>query len=326
MKPVRIALLATGLGLVATTGMGQLGGNRTGDHRRGGITDDVLVASLLDEIEASTATQARLAGEVDALADKQTATRARLTRNVQALYRLTRAGRAPLSGGFDALRMHVARLARLKRLVRVDKGDLIALDEALGRSRERKANLDGRLANARGRLTSVQEQYGLASRPGGPMDVFAQPPKAPSAAFSQASHYGFRFSEPGPQSSFEQLKGALASPVSGEVRVVPARRQESDGPGLEFQATAGTPVRAVASGRVAFSDHYGSYGRLVILDHGDSYYTVYGGLGAIEVRVGDDVSKRARLGSIGSAAITSALFFEVRKGTRTLEPRGWLGI
>jgi septal ring factor EnvC (AmiA/AmiB activator) len=85
-------------------------------------------------------------------------------------------------------------------------------------------------------------------------------------------------------------------------------------------------VRAVSAGRVAFSDRYGSYGRLVILDHGDGYYTVYGGLGAVEVRVGDDLSRQARIGSIGTDFAPAALFFEVRKGTRTLDPRAWLGL
>jgi septal ring factor EnvC (AmiA/AmiB activator) len=110
------------------------------------------------------------------------------------------------------------------------------------------------------------------------------------------------------------------------VRIRVARRDESDGPGLELQAPAGTPVRAVAAGRVAFSDRYGSYGRIVILDHGDGYYTVYGGLGAVEVRVGDDLSRDARIGSVGSDFNPPSLFFEVRKGTRTLEPRSWLGL
>jgi len=64
----------------------------------------------------------------------------------------------------------------------------------------------------------------------------------------------------------------------------------------------------------------------VILDHGDGYYTVYGGLGAVEVRVGDDLSRSARIGSIGTDFSPPALFFEVRKGTRTLEPRSWLGL
>jgi septal ring factor EnvC (AmiA/AmiB activator) len=148
----------------------------------------------------------------------------------------------------------------------------------------------------------------------------------PSADYGD-SEYGIRVVDQAPASDgFESLRGRLASPVVGDVRMVPGQRAESDGPGLEMQAPVGTPVRAAAAGRVAFSDRYGSYGRLVILDHGDGYYTVYGGLGAVEVRVGDDLSREARIGSIGTDYSPSALFFEVRKGTRTLEPRPWLGL
>jgi septal ring factor EnvC (AmiA/AmiB activator) len=135
-----------------------------------------------------------------------------------------------------------------------------------------------------------------------------------------------RVLDPSPTAGFEAERGKLGSPVTGDVRIAEGRRAESDGPGLEFQAPVGTPVRAVSAGRVAFSDRYGSYGRLVILDHGDGYYTVYGGLGAVEVRVGDDLSRQARIGSIGTDFSPSALFFEVRKGTRAMEPRSWLGL
>jgi len=42
--------------------------------------------------------------------------------------------------------------------------------------------------------------------------------------------------------------------------------------------------------------------------------------------VGDDLSRDARIGGVGSDLTPNALFFEVRKGTRTLEPRAWLGM
>ena len=297
-----------------------------GQGMPGGVSDDLVVARLLDEIETGSATETRLREELNAIASRRKETHGQLTRHVRALYRLTRAGRAPVASGFDALRMHVARVARLKRLVRSGATRVSQLNRQLAKLREQRADVTSRVDHARGRLNTVQEHTGLASRPGGPMDVFAQPPNALGALAGNAVGYGFRFSDPEPIHTFERLRGRLSSPVTGEVRITRARREESDGPGLEFQAPAGTPVRAVAAGRVAFSDHYGSYGRLVILDHGDSYYTVYGGLGAIEVRVGDDLSQRARLGSIGAAEVTSALFFEIRKGTRTLEPRSWLGL
>ena len=56
-----------------------------------------------------------------------------------------------------------------------------------------------------------------------------------------------------------------------------------DRAGLEIHAAAGTVVRAAFAGRVAFADRYGPYGRIVILDHGDHYYTVSGNLDEIDV-------------------------------------------
>jgi len=51
----------------------------------------------------------------------------------------------------------------------------------------------------------------------------------------------------------------------------------------------------------------------------------YGQLGNVEVRSGDEVSALARLGSVADAA-DPALMFEVRKGSRTIAPRAWLGL
>ena len=176
---------------------------------------------------------------------------------------------------------------------------------------------------ARTRLTALQNAPSADSQ--GLMDLL---PRGESGyrPGEGGDEDGVRLVDPLPSDGFAAQRGRLASPVTGDVRIVPGQRAESDGPGLELQAPVGTTVRAAAAGRVAFSDRYGSYGRLVILDHGDGFYTVYGGLGAVEVRVGDDLSREARIGSVGTDYSPSALFFEVRKGTRTLEPRAWLGL
>jgi septal ring factor EnvC (AmiA/AmiB activator) len=121
---------------------------------------------------------------------------------------------------------------------------------------------------------------------------------------------------------FADQRGNLALPVSGPASIQEARRAESDGPGLEFASSRGAAVRAAAAGRVAFAERYGSYGQIVIVDHGERFYTVYGGLGGVDVQVGDDVSKSARLGSAGADPV----YFEVRRGTKTQEARGWLGL
>ena len=71
----------------------------------------------------------------------------------------------------------------------------------------------------------------------------------------------------------------------------------------------------------------------VILDHGDHYYTLMGDLASIDVRVGDDLSAGAKVGTVGRAATAdssktggSELYFEVRHGSTTVEPGPWLGL
>lgn len=291
-----------------------------------GLSSDVEVASLLDSVEVGSAKQERLDRELGEIGTRQKAVSVNLKRQVRALYHLHRAG-APLAGGVDAVLRHVSRVERLKRIVHKQSRELSLLTRKTSELRVETSRGAQTLEQARARLAELQN--GSAAMPSGAIpsvsEVIAAHPSTYRAS-EDNGFYGMRLVDPGPATTFESQRGNLASPVRGDVRITVSRREESDGPGLELQAPAGTPVRAAAAGRVAFSDRYGSYGRIVILDHGDGYYTVYGGLGGVEVRVGDDLSRDARVGSIGSDFSPSALFFEVRKGTRTLEPRSWLGL
>jgi septal ring factor EnvC (AmiA/AmiB activator) len=130
------------------------------------------------------------------------------------------------------------------------------------------------------------------------------------------------------------MKGRLPFPIAGRAEIRGVRRQGASGPGLEMSAPVGTPVRAVFSGRVAFADRYDPFGQIVILDHGNHYYTLMGDLGSIEVRVGDDLSSGAKIGTVGRRGGSddapkgggSALYFEVRHGSNTIDPGPWLGL
>jgi septal ring factor EnvC (AmiA/AmiB activator) len=122
------------------------------------------------------------------------------------------------------------------------------------------------------------------------------------------------------------MKGRLPFPLPGRTEIQSARRSGSDGPGLEMRAPRGTPVRAVYGARVAFADEYSAYGRTVILEHGDGYYTVSANLDEIAVRVGDDVAAGSRLGTVGDTGSGPMLYLEVRRGTETLDPAAWFGI
>ena len=78
----------------------------------------------------------------------------------------------------------------------------------------------------------------------------------------------------------------------------------------------------VADGRVAFVGRYGAYGLMVIVEHGDSFFTVYAGLSAVDVQNGSAIRMGQRVGRV----MGSPLLFQVRRGTRALDARSWLGI
>ena len=121
--------------------------------------------------------------------------------------------------------------------------------------------------------------------------------------------------------------GACCSPSSAAPRFARRIARERTGPGLEIHAPAGTVVRAVFAGRVAFADRYGPYGRIVILDHGDHYYTVSGDLDEIDVKIGQDLGAGERLGTVGDDGQGAMLYFEVasRLAGRS-RPAPWLGL
>jgi septal ring factor EnvC (AmiA/AmiB activator) len=129
-----------------------------------------------------------------------------------------------------------------------------------------------------------------------------------------------------PAGGFASARGRLLFPIAGRADVRPAHREGIEGPGLELAAPAGTPVRAVFAGRVAFADTYGPFGRIVIVDHGDHYYTVSGNLADISVRIGQEVVASDRIGSVGDDGRGAMLYFEVRHGSHAILPAPWLGL
>lgn len=126
--------------------------------------------------------------------------------------------------------------------------------------------------------------------------------------------------------SFESMRGRLPFPLLGRAEVERVKLPHAAGPGLILRAAIGTPARAVFAGRVAYADEYSEYGRTVIIDHGDNYFTVTAGLEKIDVRVGDDLPQNARLGLAKAIGPTAQIYFEIRRKDESLAPGEWLGI
>jgi septal ring factor EnvC (AmiA/AmiB activator) len=96
--------------------------------------------------------------------------------------------------------------------------------------------------------------------------------------------------------------------------------------GIDFAAPAGASVRAVAPGEVRFAGWFRGYGKMVIVDHGEGYFTVSAHLDEIQVAVGDEVQADRALGTVGDTGSLAGplLYFEIRHGSEPLDPSRWL--
>jgi murein hydrolase activator len=127
------------------------------------------------------------------------------------------------------------------------------------------------------------------------------------------------------------FRGALPWPLQGIV-VGPFGRQQGNAfggglvrNGIEISAAEGQPVRAVHEGMVAFAEPFTGYGNLVIVDHGDGAYSLYGHLTSLDVAKGDRADAQAQVGMSGrNPAGNPALYFELRVDGKPVDPLQWL--
>ena len=127
------------------------------------------------------------------------------------------------------------------------------------------------------------------------------------------------------------FRGALPWPAAGVVtgrfgRATTSRFGTSIARnGIEISVAEGQPVRAVHEGTVAFSDQFTGYGNLVIIDHGDGAYSLYGYLSSLEAARGAHVDAQARVGSSGrNPSGNPSLYFELRIDGKPVDPVQWL--
>jgi septal ring factor EnvC (AmiA/AmiB activator) len=287
------------------------------------------IAENLARVEHAQTRQAQIDTEISGLASRREEAEGRLHERARALYRVRRAGMLPVAGGFDALMAHLARVQRLSRMVKNDLETMDHLEERGAALRSEKDELADALREAEVALQALEakkEEIEQSRRSAALFeDTLRGEPRV--APVDDTMSYG-RIRVSGDMEDlgegFAEMRGQLALPVQGSMRIGESSREGA--PGLEFYGRPGGPVRAAADGKVAFARNYGAYGLMVILDHGGSFYTVYGGLGSTDVQVGDWVGMSTRVGTLDTAGPDAILFFEIRRGTRPLDARSWLGL
>jgi len=172
------------------------------------------------------------------------------------------------------------------------------------------------------RLRALREMEAAAQRLEKMMDEIArramikpkQPPSMPSTGVG-----------------LEALRGKLDWPVHGPVSAPfgkykhPEFAAEIFRKGIDIDAPIGEDIRAVEKGTIVYADRFSGYGKMVIVDHGERYYTIYGHLSEILKKSGDEVRRGEVVGRAGDSdsLAGSKLYFEMRKDGRSLDPVPW---
>lgn len=127
---------------------------------------------------------------------------------------------------------------------------------------------------------------------------------------------------------FATMKGKLDWPAPGVL--LSDYGQPRAGGSLKWNgvlvgASRGTEVRAVYHGRVAYADWLPGMGLLLVIEHGDGYMSLYGHNEALYKQLGEWVQPGDVIASAGDSGgrSQSALYFEIRNGTRPEDPHRW---
>ena len=128
------------------------------------------------------------------------------------------------------------------------------------------------------------------------------------------------------------FRGALAWPVEGDVIESFGRQRNpkfatyTTNNGVKIEAAPRVPVKAVFQGTVLFSQWFRGYGNLIILDHGNRVFSLYGNLIGPSVAVGDRITTGQPIAQVGDAedGQSGYLYFEVRQDNRPEDPTEWL--
>jgi septal ring factor EnvC (AmiA/AmiB activator) len=130
---------------------------------------------------------------------------------------------------------------------------------------------------------------------------------------------------------FRPFQGALPWPARGPIGSRFGRQPSSRfgtsivRNGIEIGAAESQPVRAVHEGVVAFADQFTGYGNLVILEHGEGAFSLYGHLSSMQVQKGTRIERQTLVGRVGrNPNGYPALYFELRIDGKPVDPLQWL--
>ncbi len=299
-----------------------------------------------------------LVGEIARLEGRRAGQQEVLSRRLTAMYKLQNQGGAlPLIlAGDDPMAQavqlrHLTTLATVDaRLIREYRGTGERLAERKGRVEEQRQELaslrakvdeerqavDREAARRRVLLAKVQEERAYHERMAGELFEAAKRLEALIRELQARQRRVAKLppakgGEP-PAVGFGLLRGSLPWPTDGRIvggfgeQVHPRFGTRTFKRGVDIEAGDGAGIVAVYAGHVVYTGWFKGYGNLIILDHGNDYFTLYAHAAEIRVQEGDDVRQGQLIGTVGDTGSLAGprLYFEVRYQGRPQDPAEWL--
>lgn len=217
----------------------------------------------------------------------------------------------------DELNVKIKNLELLKNKLEINKSSAQQKKQDLKQSKIRKSRLLATVRSKRSSYEKAIEELDESSKKLRDFIKKLEQKKIPSSVLGK----GFR-----------SWRGHLPWPVNGRV-IVPFGKYKDPNfnitvfkNGIEIESKEGYRPIAVAGGQVVFAEWFKGYGRLLIINHGDGYHSLYGNLNEIFHKTGDIIKQGTSLGKTGSSELMNvpALYFEIRYKGKPVDPIKWL--
>jgi murein hydrolase activator len=133
---------------------------------------------------------------------------------------------------------------------------------------------------------------------------------------------------PANYAAFKSAQGKMPWPLDGKPSNLfnrPRNEGKMRWQGITIPAQEGATVRAIHHGRVVYADWLGGSGLLLIIDHGDSYMSLYAHNETLLREVGEWVTADTPVSTVGNTGgeEQAALYFEIRHNGKPIDPSKW---
>jgi septal ring factor EnvC (AmiA/AmiB activator) len=246
-----------------------------------------------------------------------------LSRNLYYLGYVSRAAAAVLAeyraGIAEAARLAADAEARRARLATLEHSQRAERERIVKERRERRRVLDKVAVDIRKSRKDIKQLQADESRLARLVQeigrvVYGRVERTPAAAKAEP---------------FASMRGKLSLPVRGELTGrfgAPRGAAGVEAKGVFIRAPQGQPVKAVAHGQVVYSDWMRGFGNLLIVDHGQSYLSIYANNESLLKQVGENVTSGEVLATTGASGGNeeTGLYFELRHLGRAFDPLRWV--